>query len=128
MTKDRRMEGSDMEVKLKPGAVSYQVSEARAFTYHLKKRDEEDMKDKLRSGAISRVQGPCKWLVSSNWIKKPGQPGKLHTVWDLRKFNSQVVKEIVCFPTGREIFQKLKPDSTVFAILNRTQAYHQCKL
>ena len=117
-----------MEITLKPGANPFQVNGCHQLPHHHIDFAKRDIEAKLKAGTITHVEGPTEWLAGAFWVPKPGQPGQLRMVTDFKNLNRQIVKETVRFPTGCEIFQKIKPSSRVLAKLDATSAYLQCKL
>ena len=98
--------------------------------YHLKGMADEFLKDAIHAGSIEGAVD-AEAEAPAHFVEKLDSEGNIigvRLVCDLTRLNRAVKRPTQTFPTGKQIWQSVDPESKRFFKLDLTSGYHQIPL
>ena len=127
---DMRLKDGVFDLKLLPGATSYQTNRIQKLNYHERAATDRELQ-KLLDGRVLRRYDPTDpdqvspWLFTAQWIPKMNRPDQFRLTADLVELNKRIEKDVYSFPSPTELRRKIKPDAKLFISLDAQSAFHQ---
>ena len=128
LQENSRIVGPPVEVDFKEDAVLPQVTNSRSIPYHLQAMADKVIKKGLDAGIWEvDVSTTSKACAPAHFVLKPDGTD-VRMVCDMRLLNKAVKRPVHVFPTGKDVWRCVSPDSKLFFKLDLVQGYHQIPL
>jgi hypothetical protein len=104
------------------------ISTSRKVPLHFKKEADKRLDWFLKSGVIVPVppHEKVEWCSPGFFVAKPN--GKCRLVVDMRDINLFINRPVHPFPSPRDVFKNIKPNSKWFCSLDALSGYYQIQL